>query len=360
MILMYWINEWALVRQSEMAYISDEKLTINSEFLHNIDYETFETKFRYIWNLLYKMYGDMSTDPEKFGLPVHPVDKFGYGSIEAGASRRASWEPVKVLMYLFASGEVNGNKFIVDAEKFREYNNVKGNNKIKNIDKKIIALTDYGFVFNGLKNNKVTSSVLSFDIEYPDDPEILLVLHLIAVKTCQRQWNNYSNPFLSWNPRILFDDDINIINTLNDKIKNQADRKFIQKFHECMIENGYQFASGDWNEGPGICYTKRSPKEPYIFRMLKYKLEFQLFMRIRNAVNCLDYVDKCPESVKDIFRSTTNGCGNRHNGCNKGVGYVFEGEEKWKCGCCNAPFIFHPNTNDIPHYLKLIELGLNK
>ena len=40
-----------------------------------------------------------------------------------------------------------------------------------------------------------------------------------------------------------------------------------------------------------------------------------------------------------------------------GVKYIFEGEEKWHCGCCGAPFKLHPVEEDIEHYLKLVELG---
>jgi len=39
---------------------------------------------------------------------------------------------------------------------------------------------------------------------------------------------------------------------------------------------------------------------------------------------------------------------------------MFEQEEKWHCGCCGAPFRIHPVMEDIPHYLKLMELGGKK
>jgi len=32
----------------------------------------------------------------------------------------------------------------------------------------------------------------------------------------------------------------------------------------------------------------------------------------------------------------------------------------WRCGCCSAPFYFSPIKDDIPHYIKLVELGLKK
>lgn len=32
----------------------------------------------------------------------------------------------------------------------------------------------------------------------------------------------------------------------------------------------------------------------------------------------------------------------------------------WHCGCCGAPFRIHPTAEDIPHYIKLMELGGKK
>ena len=359
---MNWIHDWALVRQSETAYIGNEKLKINPEFLKNLSHDEFESTFRFIGELIYKMYGNIADNPEKFGLPTYETDKYGYASNEARISWRAPWEPVRVLMYIFLSGILNNTILAVDTAKFREYTNLKGVNKITNINKKIEALTDYGFVITGLKNHKITSSTKTFDVEYPDNPDVLTVLQLVAEKSYQisHNLNYYSNTFYSWNPRILYDEDINDFNALYDKLKNGDDRKFVNEFHELLISEGYSYEENNWNEGPGIRYHTRSVNEPYMFRILKNKFDLQLMARIRNAEKCLEYVKSCPESVKDIFRSTNNGCANKHKGCNKGVRYIFEDEEKWKCGCCNAPFVFHPVLEDIPHYLKLIELGKNK
>lgn len=59
-----------------------------------------------------------------------------------------------------------------------------------------------------------------------------------------------------------------------------------------------------------------------------------------------------------MFRRTDPGCQNRISGtCKYGVAYVMEGQEKWRCGCCGAPFQIKPVPEDIPHYRKLVELG---
>ncbi|MEZ3461676.1 MAG: hypothetical protein K1W23_05780 [Lachnospiraceae bacterium] len=52
--------------------------------------------------------------------------------------------------------------------------------------------------------------------------------------------------------------------------------------------------------------------------------------------------------------------GARTGTCRSSVKHMFEQEEKWHCGCCGAPFRIHPVMEDIPHYLKLVELGGKK
>ena len=84
-------------------------------------------------------------------------------------------------------------------------------------------------------------------------------------------------------------------------------------------------------------------------------------MRIRNGAKCIEYLNNCPETVKQIFRNGDKGCANRINGtCTGGFEYEFENKNYWKCCCCGCAFCFSPRMTDIPHYIKLSELGIEK
>ena len=99
-------------------------------------------------------------------------------------------------------------------------------------------------------------------------------------------------------------------------------------------------------------------KAPYEFALGSLEGELVLELRLRNADKCMEYLKECPERIVEMFRQTDTGCQNRINGtCKYGVQYTFEGEEKWHCGCCGAPFKLHPEAEDVEHYLKLVELG---
>ena len=87
-----------------------------------------------------------------------------------------------------------------------------------------------------------------------------------------------------------------------------------------------------------------------------------LQLRIRNVSNCLDYLKNCPASVKQIFTDKSdNGCAKRNdNFCNYAVVYQMDKKNYWRCGCCGTAFQVKPKIEDIPHYIKLIELGEKK
>jgi hypothetical protein len=99
----------------------------------------------------------------------------------------------------------------------------------------------------------------------------------------------------------------------------------------------------------------------YHFCVLSWKTELVLFLRIRNATKCLEYLNECPSRIKEIFLQNDEGCSRRRNGtCVHGIQYTLDGVNYWRCGCCTVPFRVNPVIEDIPHYLKLVELGFNK
>ena len=98
----------------------------------------------------------------------------------------------------------------------------------------------------------------------------------------------------------------------------------------------------------------------YLYRILDWMGDLRLMLRIRNAEKCIDlYMGKdMPKEITEMFRHSDPGCGTHVNGnCKKGLAYSFEGQFRWHCGCCNAPFWLHPKAENIPHYLKLVEFG---
>ena len=357
-------SRWALIRRNELVDIPDN-IAIHSDFLQKISYEAFESAFREIGGLFYQMYSDMADTPQKFGLPLYKIDEYDYFSSQAREARSAPWQLFYFLFCLFACGSFQDKVFVSDTVQVRKMNKAKKTNLLLEV------LCDYGFMFDDIKKFQLSSGE-ALEIVYPDNRNVLEVLYAVAnkVKNTQlRDVKNYysnqvafSNAFIGWNYKILSED----LHTCSlsrgsdyvaDKMHNPTDREVIAALDKILMEGGAVRKKGDSNEGPSVRYfCKKSSAYDYALTSDTGKLYLEL--RIRNAQNCLTYLGECTERIVEMFRHSDAGCQNRANGtCKSSVKYRFEQEEKWHCGCCGAPFRIEPVMEDIPHYLKLMELG---
>lgn len=358
------IRKWALIRRNELVDIPD-KIEIHPDFLQKVSHEEFECAFRDIGLMFYQIYSDMAEDPQRFGLPLYKEDEYDYFSNQAREVRSAPWQLFYFLFCLFACGSFQENIFIADAVEVRKMNKAKKTNLL------LKALCDYGFVFDGIRNYQLSSGN-HLEIDYPDNRNVLEVLSAVSqkgkntqLKDVKNYYSNqiaFSNAFIGWNYKVLAEglDTCSLAEGCDyvaDKMHNTADKDVIAVMDRLLMENGAVRKKGDPNEGPSMRYF-RGKASAYDYALTSDMGKLYLELRIRNAQNCLEYVSECPERIAEMFRYSDVGCQNRRNGaCKSGVKYVFEQEEKWHCGCCGAPFRIKPVMEDIPHYLKLMELG---
>jgi hypothetical protein len=240
----------------------------------------------------------------------------------------------------------------------------KKENKIKNLHTYFTALSEYGFLFEGLKNNKMTPSVNELIVSFPDDPRIITVFSLVVTKAKNV---GHDGVFIrEWNFRLLTDGfhEFNFANPyqmMYDKMHDLNDKIFVETFHKAMVEAGYiynPYGSGTNPEGPHIAYFKNTTKETYLFAMWSMFGDLHVYLRIRNAEKCFQYLENCSDRIKDVFRDYQTGCGFKE--CKFALHYVYEGIERRKCCCCGPAFDFKANIEDIPHYIRLVELGEKK
>ena len=358
------VRKWAFIRRNELVDLP-EYIAIHKEFLGELSKGEFEYSFRQIHELFYRIYTDMADHPERFGFPPYGAEEYDYFSKEAREVRTLPWRPFYLLLELFAWGEFRKDVVVVDMTTFRELNQVKKSDAL------VRALEDYGFVFAGTRKGKLPSVGKVLEIDYPDNRNVMLVLSLIAKKVMDTQLKNISNffsnrvafgnGFISWSYRLL-EEGLESCSLAEgcayvaDKMHTEADRTVVETLDDILLKEGFTVSKGDANEGPSLRYSKG--KSPYEFALVSMEGELLLELRIRNAEKCMEYLKECPERIVEMFRQTDVGCQNRVSGtCKYGVKYSFEGEEKWHCGCCGAPFRLHPVQEEIEHYLKLVELG---
>lgn len=354
----YWIHEWAKIRQAEVVRLPDS-LNVHNCFLNSISKTEFDSVFREIWNMYVNIYGDILKSPERFGMPLYKIEEYNCFSTQARASRIAPYRPFHLLYNMLITGVYVNGDFIVDNNKF------KAINKVKNVHILFERLSDYGFFFEGLKNYNVMNQDIT--MLYPDNPILMLVLKLMADKAYIM--NRLDNFFCCHYK--LFQDDMNTVNygygadVVADKMHTKEEQEFIYAMDNELKNKGYFAHLRGWNEGPGYAYYDKErimkSKGPYLYWLLSWKTHLILYLRIRNVSKCLEYIKQCPDSMRQIFLHGDSGCENRVKGtCKFGQEYTIDGITYWKCGCCNAPFYFHPIKEDIPHYIRLVELGGEK
>ncbi|MDF2986255.1 MAG: hypothetical protein K0R50_1765 [Eubacterium sp.] len=354
----YWIQEWATIRQNEVVRLP-ESFDVDECFLRHMSKEDLYTAFREIWGMYTGIYGDIASNPEVFGMPLYKPEEYSCFTAQARDSRSAAYRPFSLLYNLLISGDFQNDDFLIDANCFKEIN------KVKNVHILFERLTDYGLCFQGLKNYKVAGRIIL--MSYPDNRNVISVLKLMADKA---HATNRQKDFLCCHYKLL-QDDMNTVNygygadIVADKMHTGEEREFIYSMDAVLREMGYFAQPKAWNEGPGYAYYDKESvmrtNGPYHYWMLSWKTKLVLYLRIRDASKCLEYLNQCPDTVKQMFLTGDKGCSKHFNGmCQFGQEYTIEGSTYWKCGCCNAPFYCNPVKADIPHYIKLIQLGLKK
>lgn len=358
------VSQWAFIRLNELVDIPDT-FSIHPDFLKTLSHEEFAEAFREIGAMFRQMYTDMAKKPEHFGLPLYKTEEYGYFTNQAREARKAPWYLGYFLLTLFAWGDFQGRAFRANTTQIRKVNPARKPNILLSV------LSDYRFIFSGLKKGSLSSGDY-LEIDYPDNRNVLSVLSVVAKKVRETQLRDaknvyspdiaFENAFISWNYKILAED----LHTCSlgkdcgyvaDKMHQDAHREVVLALDKILTEQGYTREKAAFNEGPSLRYYRGSSKT-YAYALTSDKGQLYLEMRIRNAHKCLPYLQECPERIAEIFRHSDTGCQNRINEtCKYGVKYTFEGEEKWHCGCCGAPFKIHPVAADIPHYLKLMECG---
>ena len=107
-------------------------------------------------------------------------------------SQYAAKRPMKLLYELFAHGDLVDYRFAVDIPAFKKAD------KIKNSHLLFMALGDYGFAFSGLTNDKITPNSIELTIDYPDNPNVIIVMAQVSGKAAKV---NADEMFYRWSFR---------------------------------------------------------------------------------------------------------------------------------------------------------------
>lgn len=358
------ITKWSMIRRNELVDVP-ASYPMHEDFYASTTEEEARKAFMDIHNMFYELYTKMAEEPEYFAFPTHQVGELDYFSKEEQDVRKKPWDIFLLLSAFLTNGELRGNSVTVSAIEFTR------NCKLKNIPVYLKVLSDYGFVFQGLQKGKLPKTE-SFTIEYPDNNDVLMLLYLVANKVKNVQQKDEVNPasmevifrnaFISWNYRIVADNLQTMTKTedynyVADKLHSDSERETLKALHQELIKEGYQCKLAGHNEGPCARYYMGSAST-YSFAANEMDGKLLLEMRMKKMDKCLEYLKECNGHIKEMFLKSDPGCQNRQNGtCHSSIRFELDGEERWHCGCCGSPFQILPVLEEVPAYVKLVQLG---
>lgn len=370
----YWVCHFAQRHQDQLIQVPCDYM-IHPDFMFLANADEIRAAFSRLHTLCFQIFAGIAESPEKFGMPLYLKEEYRNFSQQCRDSEQATFRPFVLLYNLFTCGDINDQSVIVSIEKFKAIKPSSTHTrtfseKMTNAHCLFEKLADYGFIFEGLKNNKTTDKDIV--IRYPDDTLLLHLWKALADKTK----NIHSMiDFLHCSFRLLQDD----MHTKGysdflgfiDTFPVEAEKAFIYKMDEALMSIGLLRGK------IGYYYRTESlirQKGPYSFRIININKwnpwhseikpeKVELGLRIRNVYRCMAYLQTCPDSIKRIFTGKSDsGCQkHRDNTCKHGVSYEMDGRTYWRCACCDPAFrLQQPKVEDIPHYIKLVELGEKK
>jgi hypothetical protein len=303
--------------------------------------------------------------------------KMGAPPAKALSSKWAPYRFFDVLINILISGHIEDGVLIVkDPEKIIEANKTQKmikavDHKLQNVDALYSQFDRYGLFLEGLKKFKFTKDTAQVILNYPDDPDFLVVLKWMADKAHNfgRRWD-----FMLCQYRLLQDGIDSATYGLGadyiaDRLHTKEEQDCVYKLDAALREIGYitHLSSAGYTTKTGydsLFYYKNEQDKGTLdksdFR-LRAEQKLNLRIRIKNVQNAVEHIKHCSDELREIFIPGDAGCGSRPGCTKQGLGggqeYVLDGLTYWKCGCHGGKFItFQPRSEDVADYIKLAEL----
>lgn len=359
----YWIERWSQLRKKELIRYPNG-FPIHDAYTAICTREEMKSGFDELHEIFAHSYENILNNPAYMLMPIYDMKEYGYFSKEARASREESYKYAKIFYVLGYSGELSQNgELHIQADKLKEQCKAL---KITNPGAFLNKLGIYGIKIEGLVNGKIKSDT-DIAVSYPNNKNVMAALYVLSIKS-----NNTDSfkDFCRLDYR-LFESDWNTkeygggVEAVSALFHSEKDRTAARLIHDELIKRNYCYNFGDWNEGPQIRYYKkesdRNRNTNADFWITSMDTEFILYFRIKNMDKVIEYIKSCPESVKNNFSVSDNGCANRISGtCTSGISYQLNGKNVWRCGCCNPNFQVTPSADDYLFYINAVDMAGNK
>jgi len=142
-------------------------------------------------NIFRDFYSRAEKDPASLNLPLVEIKKYKNTSSEARNSNNALLNFPNALLSIGVCAKFAGKTIQVEISELKKYFSQL---KCKNLPEQLNILSDYGFLFDGFDNSKLPKSGGMLNIDYPDNPDILVVIAAIGDKFAKYMPHYFKQP----------------------------------------------------------------------------------------------------------------------------------------------------------------------
>lgn len=205
-------------------------------------------------------------------------------------------------------------------------------------------------------------------IAYPDNPNVMIAFKAFSMTVSPEFHDNRHSickDFYMFHHRLFsthtgqppgsdLSDFFQVVSASKNQLPGAQDinqPSFLEPFHQQMAEKGYTTRfnnSYDWK----VDFYKGG-KYSYHYCLLQED-DFSLRLKLSLINQYINYLDSCPDRMQQVFIHHPP-CQHCRERCALRVEYEYRGVHHEACVCSIFSF-FNPQTEDIPHYMRLVEL----
>lgn len=337
------------------------------DYLDTLDKEDFIEAFRTLHHIFSSYYETAFANPKELNLPCYNIADYRvFDKVVRDSEFSLLWLPV-VLFAIGNASELHNIKLIVNTTQFKA--NLKGR-KIKHLPYQIKFLEEQGFLFTNWNGKNFSSKEETFLVEYPDNPNLFVVLKAATNKVHEIETNS-SDP-----QKFDFYRITQFPHMLESLFKNSSNNviPYTDEYMIRILDKPYSEFLPIWNtfmkeQGLTLIYDPSLNKNRYLNDKGKDSLNFieyttyrrgedgicKLMLRLKlyHPDKYMDYIESLPSEIKSSFHNVS--CGHCSENCPRRITYTIDDEYKECCGCFGFEF-FQTFPENIDYYKQLFLL----
>lgn len=347
-------------------------LPVHPRYLNGLDELQFWRAFGELRDIFEDFYKQAVEHPENTTMLLYELDKYDRKSKEAKAGHTALLSFPITLFTLAVASVWENNVLTVNHVHFKEAIKIMGGSKTS---EQIQRFCEHGFVFSEWNGKKFLTNCESFTMDYPDNPNILIVIAAIGDKITQYRkfqedkqekiLNSHSGlgsieQFVQFDPNIYVTDSgalpsktlnhmMNTVGESNGQLLSAVVEEFKKRglelrFGVCFVGNNFHDKKGK--------DTLNSVSFGHYSMGIRTDEPLTLRVKLIRINQYIEKIEVLPLHLKARFDNVK--CQNCSEKCTRKIIYTLNGKKKIACAC--ETFTFNNfSADDIDTLMELYD-----